>query len=235
MRRIRVATFNILHGVLADGSGRVDENELMRSAASLRADVLALQEVDVGVTRSGRTDQSAVVAAALGMQVAFGRTSRIGLVGRFGNALLVRGAISDVEVRPMRRSSWRHTPRGMLLATATVGGTPPASVTVAVAHLSVRRPEVFVQLEEVLDALVARAAGRPCLLLGDLNLNASELAPVEAAGLTVADATLPTFPRAAPRARIDHIAVGGLEVEAVEVVATATSDHCALVADVNAG
>jgi len=226
--RIRVASFNILHGRRADGGEEVDLEALVRAVRGLDADVLALQEVDVGVPRSGRVDQAAFVAAATGMEVVFGKASRVGIVGRYGNALLARGAITDVEVVPLPRTARRHEPRAAILASIAIGRR---TISVCATHLSIRRPEVHDQLEAVMAALVARPG--PLLLIGDLNLLPEEVAPVvERHGMTLAPANQPTFPRREPRIRIDHVAVRGLTMAVPEVFATASSDHCALVVEV---
>lgn len=224
MPRLRIASFNILHGQRGDGSGKVDHDLLGRSAAGLGADVLALQEVDVGVPRSGRVDQAAVVADAAGLQAAFGKAARVGGIGKYGNALLAREAPRDVEVRTLPKAHRNHEPRSALFADL-------AGVTVAATHLSIHRPEVHDQLDAVVTALVERAAGRPCLLVGDLNLLPEEVAPVvEAAGLQLAPWEQPTFPNPQPRIRIDHVAAGGgIAFRSVDVVPTPSSDHCALV------
>ncbi|WP_019070139.1 endonuclease/exonuclease/phosphatase family protein [Streptomyces hokutonensis] len=71
--RVRCATFNVLHGQLIRPDGhpaaaRPDDASapLAEAVASLDVDVLALQEVDRFQERSGRVDQAAVAAAALG-------------------------------------------------------------------------------------------------------------------------------------------------------------------------
>lgn len=229
MRRLRVASFNILHGVLADGSGRIDLDALARSARGLDADVLALQEVDVGVPRSGRIDQASFVADALGMEVVFGKAARVGGIGKYGNALLARGPIADVGVVALPRAARRNEPRSALVATVALEGV---AVTVVATHLSIHRPEVHDQLVAVLD--VAGSRPGPRLLIGDCNLGAEEVEPAATArGLVLADPTAPTFPRVRPRARIDHVLVDHhLEVTSVEAVATESSDHCALVVEV---
>lgn len=226
MPRLRVVSFNILHGQRGDGSGVVDLDLLGRSAAALRPDVLALQEVDVGVPRSGRHDQAAAVAAACGLHAAFGKAARVGGVGKYGNALAARTAPADVEVLALPKAARNHEPRVAVLA--EVDG-----VTFAATHLSIHRPEVHDQLQVVVDALVRRAAGRPHVLVGDLNLLPEEVAPVVgAAGLTLAPWDQPTFPNPGPRIRIDHVAAGGgISVASVEVVPTPSSDHCALVVE----
>lgn len=61
----RVASFNVLHGrSLADGT--VAPARLAEACAALDADVLGLQEIDVGQERSGVSDQPALVAEAMG-------------------------------------------------------------------------------------------------------------------------------------------------------------------------
>lgn len=222
---MRIAAFNTQCGRAPDG--RVDTVALARACAGLGADVLGLQELDVGVRRSGRADQPGAVAAACGMAHAFGASRRIGTRGRFGNALGVRGALLAVEVLRLPRSSWRRTRRCALLARVVVGDR---ALSVAATHLSVDQAESEAQLAAVLAAL-----GRcplPRVLLGDLNRHPDQVAaPLAAAGFSLADPSLPTFPATAPRARIDHVAVDGLEVAAVEVVLLPVSDHRALVVD----
>ncbi|MDQ3107098.1 MAG: endonuclease/exonuclease/phosphatase family protein [Actinomycetota bacterium] len=229
MRRIRVATFNILHGRRAGAGGAVDLDLLGHSAASLRADVLALQEVDVGVPRSGRADQAAAVGRATGLRATFAKATRVGGIGKYGNALLVDGRTEDVEVLGLPRTVRSHEARVALLATVRLDGAGP--FTMAATHLSIHRPEVHAQLQAVVAALVARPG--PHVLVGDLNLGSDEVATVvEAAGLRLAPADAPTFPNPDPTARIDHVAVSpDLQIAGVEVVATASSDHCALIVD----
>lgn len=228
MSQLRVVSFNILHGRRGDGSGQVDHDLLGRSAASLAPDLLALQEVDVGVPRSGRTDQAALVAEATGLHATFGKAARVGGVGKYGNALCTRHPLRDVEVRPLPKAHHNHEPRSMILG--QTGG-----VVVVATHLSIHRPEVHDQLDAAVAALTERAAGRPCLLVGDLNLLPEEVVPVvEAAGLRLAPTDQPTFPNPRPRLRIDHVAAGGgITFRSVDVVPTPSSDHCALVVEID--
>ena len=62
---VTLATLNLLHGLCLD-SGRVDAADLRATAAALDVDVVGLQEVDRDQPRSGRVDQAACVAEALG-------------------------------------------------------------------------------------------------------------------------------------------------------------------------
>lgn len=226
---MRIVSFNIQHGRTSEGG--VDTRALAAYCAGLGADVLGLQEADVGAGRSGRADQPAEVARAAGMTEVFGRVRRIGWRGAYGNALLVRGSVTDVERIVLPRLS-RHQPRGAIVARAVLA---QGEVSLAVTHLSVEAREGRPQLDAVLEALSRRAL--PRVLLGDLNLRGGAIAAaIAAADMSLADPTVPTFPASAPRARIDHVAVAGLQVLGVEVpAAPPVSDHRPLVVEVGNG
>ncbi|MDQ3574797.1 MAG: endonuclease/exonuclease/phosphatase family protein [Actinomycetota bacterium] len=231
---IRIVTFNIQHGRVAAHAQprrrvlRVDTGALARYCAGLDADVLAMQEVDVRVLRSVWADQALAVARATGLERAFGEARRVGVGGRYGNALLAGHRLEEVEVVALPRQG-RGEPRAAVLALASVG---QRRLSIAATHLSTERGEALVQLDAVLDALAERP--EPRVLLGDLNLVPTDVGPrVEAAGLVLADTAEPTHPASLPRIRIDHIAVGGLAVTDVAVLPSApVSDHRALRAQV---
>ena len=61
---MRIATFNLLHG-LDVRSKRVDLDAAAEAIDKLDADVVAVQEVDRGLDRSGELDQVAELAARL--------------------------------------------------------------------------------------------------------------------------------------------------------------------------
>jgi endonuclease/exonuclease/phosphatase family metal-dependent hydrolase len=229
---LRVATFNVRHGRRGHG-GPVDVGGLVASCAALDADVLGLQDVDVGSARVGRVDLADAVARGTGMAVAFGTEVAFQGGGRSGNALLVRGTIGRVEDRPLPVLPPRlpvhagEQPRCALLADIeAVGGR----LTVAVCHLGRRREERRVQLEEVVRSLDRRPG--PHLLLGDLGTGPWEvLGLLERAGFVLA-AGDPTFPAGFPVRRLDHVAVRGAALGAVMVATATIGEHRPLVAEV---
>ena len=232
---IRVVTFNAQHGKAAPPARpprphflRGGTELLVDFCADLGADLLALQEVDVRVPRSGCADQAAAAARASGMGHVFGPARRVGWKGRYGNALLSADGLEDVEVVALPRGAGE--PRSALLATVVRGGL---RLAVAATHLSTRPDEAGPQLDAVIEALIARP--QPQVLLGDLNLGPEVVGPaVQAAGLVLADPAEPTYPAAAPRARIDHVAVGGLTITDVRVLPPApVSDHRPLRAELS--
>jgi endonuclease/exonuclease/phosphatase family metal-dependent hydrolase len=219
---VRVATFNVKHG--SNGAGQVDLRRLGAACASLSADVLAVQEVDRFSRRTHFRDEMRVIARATGLRAVFGEAARRRW-RRYGNVLLARGPITDVEVIRLPRPSGGE-PRVAILARVSVNGV---DLSVAATHLSFRAGEGPAQLAVVLGAMAGREG--PRLLLGDLNIGPDVVEPaVTAAGYTLA-ATGPTFPAAAPRSRIDFVAVSGLEVVGASLPEVGTSDHLPVVAD----
>jgi endonuclease/exonuclease/phosphatase family metal-dependent hydrolase len=221
---VRIVTFNVKYASVADG--RTDNRLLARTCAGLGADVLALQEVDRRATRSGFADQVRLVARATGLAAAFGEAARRGPLRRYGNVLLARGALFDVEVVGLPR------PENGEFRVAIVAGVRLAAGTLSVAatHLSFRKGEGLTQLCAVVELLDRRPL--PRILLGDLNLVPGLVEPTLAgAGYQLA-ATGPTFPARTPRSRIDYVAVSGLDIVSADAPELSLSDHRAVVAEV---
>jgi endonuclease/exonuclease/phosphatase family metal-dependent hydrolase len=219
---VRVATFNIKHG--ENGEGRVDLRRLAGACAALEADVLAVQEVDRFARRTWFRDEMRIIARATGLQAVFGEAARRRWRS-YGNVLLARGPIGDVDVIKLPRPSLGE-PRVAIVARVDVGGV---AISVGATHLSFRKGEGAAQLEVLLAALDGR--DEPRLLLGDLNVGPDIVIPmVEGAGYTVAS-TEATFPASGPRTRIDYVAVSGLEVVAASTPAVGTSDHLPVIAE----
>jgi endonuclease/exonuclease/phosphatase family metal-dependent hydrolase len=233
---MRLASFNIKNGESEEGS--CDPDALVGACRVLRADVLALQEVDRGVPRSGKADQTTVVAEGCGFAGLYGPARRLD-GGEYGNALLARGSLTEVQhvrlpVLPGNEA------RAVVVARAQVDGT---ALSVAATHLQNRHggppptpADAAEQLEQLRVALAALARRpRPRALLGDLNMPPEVVVPVlEAAGYEVAESE-PTVVVGAPKFRIDYVAVEGLAVTSSEVIDTDVSDHRALVVEVEAG
>lgn len=216
---MRVATWNVEHARRRDGV--VDVELAGRTVASLGAAIVGLQELDVRVARSARVDQPAAIASVASMRVEFAAAHRLGLLGRYGVALLSRSLVDDVEIVRLPGAGERR----VALVARTHG------VTVAVTHLSRVRDDSARQLDAVLDHLLARP--RPHVLLGDLNRRDHEVGRLVERGLAVAGGP-PTYPSDAPRLRIDHVGVSSdLGMTRVGVPSVDVSDHRPLVVDLD--
>lgn len=225
---MRVATFNIHHGTVAK-EGPVDPERLAEVCAGFDADVLALEEVDLGTFRVGGADLAAVVAERCGMAHVFG-ASRWFPGGRYGNAVLVRGAIDDWSVVPLPRVPrwrWWQERRTLLRVSARVDGR---RLAIAATHLAVPQRVNGPQLDRVLSLVTPPRD--PLVVLGDLNRFPSTVVPAaEGAGLVFV-AHGPTSPAQARRLSIDHVLVSpDLDVVGAEVRSTEMSDHAALLVD----
>jgi len=251
---VRLVTFNILGG-RSPGEEQVDVARFARAVHALDPDVLALQEVDRGQERTQHADLTAVAAGAMGAVDHRFVAALTGTAGAtwtaatgdehpdsaaYGVALLSRHPVRSWEVVRLPampgRAPWfwpgsrlprlvRDEPR-VAVAAAVEG--PAGHLTVATTHLSFLAGWNVVQLRRAVRAL--RAAPRPLVLMGDLNMSAGTAR--RASGLWPVPSG-PTFPAHAPTRRIDHVLVddrrwaGG----AGQVVDTGLSDHRALIVE----
>lgn len=186
---MRVASYNIRHGVGSDG--RLDLSRTAAAITALDADVIGLQEVDDTFgDRSGFEDQTARLAELTGMHACFGATlDRPAATGqerrrRYGLALLSRHEIVQHEMYPLPGHPGRpapREPRGLLHARVQL--PDQVALTVLVTHLDNEDPGH--RTTQVLEIL-RRADGLdgPAILVGDMNADPStaELAPLGASG-----------------------------------------------------
>jgi endonuclease/exonuclease/phosphatase family metal-dependent hydrolase len=179
--------------------------------------VLALQELDVGLDRTGRQNQPALLAGALGMHVYFGAALSRGHAS-YGNALLSAAPIEATTLELPGRSE----PRSCIVAVT-------AGWSMAATHLGLDRDESAAQLAAVVDALCGLPP--PRLLLGDLNREPGELDAATARGFRSAGVAA-THPSWRPRRQIDHILhQEDVESAGVHAPRLAVSDHRPLVAE----
>ncbi|MGE5530042.1 MAG: endonuclease/exonuclease/phosphatase family protein [Patescibacteria group bacterium] len=158
---LRVATFNLHHGV--DPHGRPSLDTIGRFLADNRVDLAALQEVDRNWSlRSGLRDQAAVLAEMTGLHLAFLPTLSRGAQG-YGLAVLSRFPILR-EFSGLYRASGSE-PRGYLGAEID---TPGGKISFVATHLGLSAAERDGQTREL--AAVLAALPGPLVMAGDLNL-----------------------------------------------------------------
>ena len=218
---ITVAAYNIRHGRGMDQ--RVD---LGRTASVLRpigASLIALQEVDSVCMRSGSVDQSAVIAANLGMEHAFGAFMPYD-GGRYGMAVLSAFPIVEAHRHELPEGA---EPRCAL--EVVVEYAPRRRLSFVSIHNDWTEERLRIpQVEALLRALSARR--HPIILAGDFNTtrDGASLALLQAAGFVNDEKRTATFPSTRPEKEIDFIMVKGFSSPAkVQVVVEGmASDHC---------
>jgi len=250
---MRVATFNLLSGKSPDDN-RVREDRLVDAVKTLDADVLGLQEVDVGQSRSDGLDLTAVVAGAMGAVDARFEPTLIGApedpwrrahpgesyTAAYGIAIVSRLPVSDwrairLPYTPMHSPIvlpgtgevifTRDEPR---MALAAVIETRNGPLTVVNTHLSFLPGWNVRQLRRLVHA-VDELPG-PAIIMGDLNMPGRLPTVVSRWRGAVAACTWPAH---RPMAQLDHILIapGGPAVTGGGTMRLPVSDHVAMYAD----
>jgi endonuclease/exonuclease/phosphatase family metal-dependent hydrolase len=245
---VRIVTFNIHHGVGADG--RHDLPRLARLLASAEADVICLQEVDRHYgQRSEEVDQALLLSRALDMQLAWGPSideERAGDERRrqYGNALLSRLPILISDVHRLPGSG---EPRTALRTMVELDG---GALWVTATHLSVGEQEQRAAQVAALAALHTEPM-ETGVIVGDFNsppdapeLDALRQRFTDAWQLAQARGDQAgwrlwrrdqgdTFPSSGARRRSDQVWVSpGVAVAAAQVLdAEGASDHLPVVVD----
>ncbi|CAN5776481.1 endonuclease/exonuclease/phosphatase family protein [soil metagenome] len=201
--RLRVLSYNIRYGLGLDGE--LDLDRIATIIKSVDPDIVALQEVDRGVERSGRVDQAAEFARLTGMRAVFERNI-VHQGGDYGNALLSRLPI--VEHRNVHLPSFDDSEqRGVLVVdvSAPDGKTP---IRILATHLDHRRDDrERLASVQVINEIASETPDRPALLLGDINAT-PESAVLEALNRSWRSANrepLFTIPAQEPNRQIDYI------------------------------
>lgn len=213
-REITIASFNI-HG----GKGVDGRTDLARTATALDGvDFAGLQEVRW--LPGEAENQAFLLARRRGGFASYLPTERRWGWDHFGNGWLSRSPVRWQVTIPLvntRRKAYRCA------TLLELGDGPPEGIRVLLVHAD-REGDRAAHLRTI--TKLFRSLQSPCVLLGDLNANASE--PLLDELLTDPTITVAAG-RDAPR-RNDWLLVRGLTVTASNVVDNGASDHPAVIA-----
>jgi len=230
--QIRVLCYNV-HWCLGT-DGKYDVARLADVIAKTKPDLVALQEVDVGVKRSGRIHEVQELAALTGLSARFGPTQHYE-GGLFGNAVLTRFPVLDVSIHPLpytESTADRTTyPRGAIAVTvAAPDGEPLRFVST---HFQHNVPEDRVAEAKAINHLFAgKGNDLRTILAGDMNA-VPDAEPVTELlkkwTNAIDEATTPTAPATKPRSRIDYVFYRNASqfrlVESKVIPESVASDH----------
>ncbi|MHB8109929.1 MAG: endonuclease/exonuclease/phosphatase family protein [Syntrophorhabdaceae bacterium] len=201
-------TYNVHSCIGNDG-----KNMPMRIAkiiAGMNPDIVALQELDVGLSRTGRVDQADLIASELDMYFHFHPSLTIH-DGRYGNAILSRYPIRLVKAGglPSRRKEPR---RGALWVEVTMHGHKIQVINTHLGLTPVRRRTQSVTLMGP-EWLGNERCVAPVILCGDMNsMPGSYVHHIFSRNMTDAQNLLPgnhrprrTWPSISPFLRLDHV------------------------------
>jgi len=207
-RPLRVLCYNIHYGQGMDG--QYDIERLAAVINRSKPDLVALQEVDVGVKRSGRVHEAQRLGELTGMAVRFGPTQHYE-GGLFGNAVLTRLPILDVLIQPLPYTDSTPElvtyPRGAIAV--TVRGPNDKPLRFISTHFQHNVAEDRVAEAKAINLLFASdESSIPTILAGDMNASPdSEPIQILLERWTNAsdDPPSPSAPSIKPRSRIDYI------------------------------
>ena len=238
MPTFRVMTYNVHSCVGTDG--KLSPGRIAEVIARANPDVVALQELDAGQSRSGSVHQPAWLAEQLGMFVHF-TPARCSNEGHYGNALLTRHPFSVLSEGGLRRR--RDEERAVQWLKVNIAGL---EVSVMNTHLSIHFRDRLLQIEQLLGAewLAKAESHLPLVICGDLN--SSRFSPVyRRLSKDLVDAqrangkrALPTWPSRWPLFRLDHLFTSrSIRVVRCEVrrdsLSLLASDHLPLLAELD--
>jgi endonuclease/exonuclease/phosphatase family metal-dependent hydrolase len=232
-REFRVMTWNIHHGEGLDG--RVDLERIAALIRSEKPDIVGLQEVDKGVTRTQGRDLPAEIAALTGMTPVFSKNINF-QGGEYGNATLSRWPVvvaTNHHYAMLREGEQR----GLLQTTIDLGGRPLGFWNT---HIDHRRDdsERVSNVQEIRRHLATSLM--PVVLVGDFNdfpdsrVHRGLLEIFRDSWLEAGEGDGATFPAEPAGRRIDYIWIqrdAPLRARSIRVVKTDASDHWAVVAD----
>ncbi len=206
-KKLTIVSYNIKHGVNMQGKLRLEDTA--KVLKSLKADVIALQEVDEKTTRSAKVAQTEYLGKQLGMHHVFGKAMDY-KGGGYGQAILSKYPILESKVHKLPGDG---EPRIALeVVVEPVKGKKLSFVSI---HFDFRSEKTRQpQIKALLEAL--KKVKHPVVLLGDFNATPKSESiklfkdvwfnvPKKGDRLTV--------PADAPTAEIDYFILRGLKTE----------------------
>ncbi|MEM7014751.1 MAG: endonuclease/exonuclease/phosphatase family protein [Verrucomicrobiota bacterium] len=205
---LRVLCYNI-HWCLGT-DGKYDVDRIANVIKEAKPDLVAIQEIDVGVERSGRVHEAQRLAELTGMAVRLGPTQAY-QGGLFGNAVLTNLPITDVQIHPLPYTESTPElvtyPRGAIAVTVTTkSGKPLRFISTHFQH-NVHEDRVA-QAKAINDLFAGEDDDIPTILAGDMNAKPEEepiLQLLKKWTNAIEDPPAPTAPSKNPRSRIDYI------------------------------
>jgi len=212
VKPLRVATYNV-HGCVGM-DGQRSEGRIAEVIASMSADIVGLQELDLGRARSAHADQVALIARQLGWKYHFHPAMRSG-DEQYGNAIVSRFPIALKRAAEMPGAAPWYC-REQRSAIWMQAETDLGAVHIINSHLGLGYSERRLQAKLLIGPawLGSVPPDEPAILLGDFNSVRTSRAYrlIEAHLRDVRTLVRPsrafhTFPTRFPSLAVDHIFV----------------------------
>ena len=226
-RTLRVLSYNIHHG--RGNDGRVDLARIALVIRSAQPDLVALQEVDESVRRSGQVAQTAELARLTGLHGKFARQIDYD-GGQYGQAILSKWPLGELDLHMLPGDPPREQ---RLLARASIQANGH-TFWFATTHLHHADQAIREAQVAALNRLFSTSEP-PVIVAGDFNATPESAAMGKVARawqIAGAGQNLATFPAAEPSRQLDYVVFRPGQrwrVTSVEVIAEpVASDHAPL-------
>lgn len=226
-RTLRVLSYNIHHG--RGNDGRIDLARIAQVIRSAQPDLVALQEVDENVRRSGQVAQTAELARLTGLHGKFARQIDYD-GGQYGQAILSKWPLGELDLHLLPGDPPRER---RLLARARIQADGP-TFWFGTTHLHHANQPLREAQVEALNRLFSTSE-HAAIVAGDFNATPESAAIAKLAQawqIAGVGQNLPTFPAAQPSRQLDYVVLRPGQqwrVVSVEVIAEPlASDHAPL-------
>jgi endonuclease/exonuclease/phosphatase family metal-dependent hydrolase len=240
-KSIRILTYNVHSCIGTDR--KIDPCRIAAVIAEARADVVALQEIDVRRRRTGGIDQASMIASLLKMEAHFSPAMAIA-EEQYGDAVITGLPTEAIKTGPLPS---RGEPRGALSIEVMVGDRKFHIVNT---HLGLRGRDRIQQMTALMGPAWLQRDGKDLastILCGDFNAVPAS-ATYRLVARTLKDVQLsdkrqparPTFPSRYPLIRLDHIFVSD-DLTIIDAfvlrnrLTSLASDHLPLIAEISLG
>jgi endonuclease/exonuclease/phosphatase family metal-dependent hydrolase len=233
---LRILTYNIHHGNPPSKPDLIDLDAIARVISESKADIVALQEVETGVNRSGGVNEAKILGEKTGLHYQFFKAiDHDG--GDYGVAILSRYKFNDVKLVPLPQEIIAEK-RVLGYLTVKIG---KQQFIFANTHLDATRTHEnrIVQMKSILKEF--ENVDLPVILCGDLNsVPGSETISLldKQFKRTCVENCGFTSPQINPRNTIDFIATKNVKWTLLEhqvIEETYASDHRPVLATFNIG
>lgn len=159
---LRLASYNIRHGRNIEGTMNLEKTAAL--LATLKADVIALQEVDNTCTRSGRVNQAKFIGEKLQMNHAFGKSMDF-QGGQYGLAIISKYPILEVKNHKLPMAAGAEPRIALEIVVELSKGKKASFVSIHFDYTSEEHRQP--QIKTLLKAL--ETTKHPVALAGDFN------------------------------------------------------------------
>lgn len=202
---LRILTYNV-HHCNPPGKNIIDLPAIVNAVKESNASIVALQEIDVNTSRSGKElDQAAAIAKECGMYFCFGKAIDFA-GGAYGVAILSKYPISEVETMLLSKNADPKTEQRVLL-TARLAIGKNKFIRFASTHLDVvNETNREQQVNEIIKKL--NNDSLPFIIGGDFNAtpNSNAINLLDKTFQRSCRECAPTVPHDIPTETIDFIA-----------------------------